>query len=79
MPTIEFHADPVCPWAYIASQRVEALAASCGAALEWRPVLLGGIYDAIRAPQGKHNSASVLNGPQKGKYERRELFRTARR
>ena len=78
-PAIEFYADPVCPWAYIASRRIEALAEETGAHLEWHPTLLGGIYDAIRAPQGKHNSASVLNSAQKQRYESRDLFRTAKR
>ncbi|KAI9019938.1 thioredoxin-like protein [Hyaloraphidium curvatum] len=78
-PSIQFAADVVCPWAYIASKRIEALAASTGAELEWHPTLLGGIYRQIRAPQGKDGSASDLNAPQKQRYESRELYRTAKR
>lgn len=51
MKTITFYYDIVCPYAYIASQRIEAVAARCGANIDWQPVLLGGIYKSIEAPQ----------------------------
>lgn len=51
MPSLQFYYDIACPYAYIASQRIEALAEARGAALEWRPVLLGGIYKQLQAPQ----------------------------
>lgn len=44
MPIITFYYDIVCPFAYIASQRIEALAEQRGATIEWRPILLGGLY-----------------------------------
>ena len=51
MHKITFYYDIVCPYAYIASQRIEALAARSGATVDWTPVLLGGIYKSIEAPQ----------------------------
>jgi len=51
MHKITFYYDIVCPYAYIASQRIEALAARSGATVDWTPVLLGGIYKSIAAPQ----------------------------
>jgi len=41
---IRFYYDVVCPYAYLASLRVEAMAEGTGATLEWCPVLLGGLY-----------------------------------
>jgi len=41
---LSFSYDVVCPYAYLASQRVEALAKRTGAELVWCPVLLGGLY-----------------------------------
>jgi len=41
---LRFYYDIVCPYAYLASLRVEALAARTGAHVEWCPVLLGGLY-----------------------------------
>jgi len=61
MPTLEFFYDFVSPYSYLASTRVEALAARTGAALRWRPFLLGGVLKATgnRAPietvaKGRH-------------------------
>ncbi len=42
--TLRFYYDVVCPYAYLASLRVEALAERTGVELEWCPVLLGGLY-----------------------------------
>jgi len=41
---LSFFYDVVCPYAYLASQRVEALAERTGAEIIWCPVLLGGLY-----------------------------------
>lgn len=42
--------DIVCPYAYLASTQIEALAARAGAELVWKPFLLGGVFRAIGAP-----------------------------
>ena len=44
---ITFYYDVVCPYAYLASTQIEAVAARSGAEIEWVPVLLGGIFRAI--------------------------------
>jgi 2-hydroxychromene-2-carboxylate isomerase len=41
---LRFYFDIVCPYAYLASLRVEAMAKRTGAHIEWCPVLLGGLY-----------------------------------
>jgi 2-hydroxychromene-2-carboxylate isomerase len=48
---LELYYDVACPYAYLAAARAEALADALGARLRWCPVLLGGIYRAIGAPQ----------------------------
>jgi 2-hydroxychromene-2-carboxylate isomerase len=48
---VEFHYDFSCPYAYLASTQIEAVAARTGAELAWRPFLLGGVFRAIGAPQ----------------------------
>ncbi|HLU67277.1 MAG TPA: 2-hydroxychromene-2-carboxylate isomerase [Kofleriaceae bacterium] len=40
---IELYFDFSCPFAYLASRDIEALAARAGATLVWRPMLLGGV------------------------------------
>lgn len=47
MATFSFYYDVVCPYAYLASTQIEAMAARAGAEIEWVPVLLGGIFRAI--------------------------------
>ncbi len=48
--TIDFYYDVVCPYAYLASTQVEAMARRRGATLRWKPILLGGLLREIGAP-----------------------------
>ncbi|MEM9456323.1 MAG: 2-hydroxychromene-2-carboxylate isomerase [Myxococcota bacterium] len=47
--SIEFYYDVVCPYAYLASTQVEAMAQRCGATVQWRPILLGGLLREVGA------------------------------
>ncbi|KAF2676294.1 thioredoxin-like protein [Lentithecium fluviatile CBS 122367] len=78
-PTLEFHYDISCPFAYIASTRVEALAARTGATLLWKPALLGAIYRATAAPQGAAGSASDVFNSTKKAVTAQSMQRTLRR
>jgi 2-hydroxychromene-2-carboxylate isomerase len=49
---LEFWFDFSCPYAYLASQRIEAIATRHGATLELCPMLLGGVFREIGAGQG---------------------------
>src|SRR5512133_3771449 len=70
--TVEFFFDVGSPAAYIAWQRLPALCAKAGAAIDYRPMLLGGVF------QGTGNQ-SPLNIPAKGRYVMEDLERFARR
>lgn len=72
MPAFEFFYDFTSPYSYLASTRVEALAARTGASLRWRPFLLGGVLKATgnRAP---------IEIPAKGRYMLLDLDRWVRR
>lgn len=48
---LTFLYDVVCPYAWMASLQVEALARRTGATLIWKPILLGGVFKVIGAPQ----------------------------
>jgi len=79
-----FTFDVVCPYAYIASQRIDQLveaAKKLGSEveLEWRPVLLGGLYDLTKAPQGKDGSATSVMPENKQKLNAIDLQREAER
>jgi 2-hydroxychromene-2-carboxylate isomerase len=51
MPTLDFWFDYTCPYAYLASTRVQGVAERMGATLTYQPILLGGIFKAIDQPQ----------------------------
>ncbi len=72
MATLEFFYDFGSPYTYLASTQVEAVAARAGAALRWRPFLLGGVFKATgnRAP---------LETPAKGRHMLVDLQRWAHR
>ncbi|KAF2258642.1 thioredoxin-like protein [Lojkania enalia] len=78
-PVLEFNYDISCPYAYIASTRIQALADRASATLVWKPVLLGAIYRATSAPQGAAGSASDLFNPAKKAVTARSFQRTIKR
>lgn len=73
MKRFEFWFDFSCPYAYIASTRVEALAQRVGAELDARPMLLGGVFKARGTPQ---NLSSVLI-PAKSRHNLDDMRRQA--
>lgn len=66
--TIEFFWDAASSYTYLASTRIEPVAQRCGAALVWKPFLLGKVFEAT----GNRPPVSV---PAKGKH----LFEDMRR
>lgn len=75
MSRLEFWFDFSCPYAYVASTQVEALAERVGAALDVRPMLLGGVFQARGTPQ---NLSSTL-APAKARHNLEDMQRQARR
>jgi len=45
--TLEFFFDCSSPWTYLAFERIQPLAASHGVAVDWRPILVGGVFNAV--------------------------------
>jgi 2-hydroxychromene-2-carboxylate isomerase len=68
---VHFHFDFSSPYGYLASQKIEPLAAKYGRAVDWRPMLLGVAFKVA----GTQPLTSV---PLKGDYTRRDLPRSAR-
>jgi 2-hydroxychromene-2-carboxylate isomerase len=58
---LDFWFDYSCPYAYLGSTQVEALARRTGASLTFCPMLLGGVFRAVGAPQ---NMMDVLSPPK---------------
>lgn len=68
---IEFYFDFSSPYAYLASEKIDALAAKFGRKVKWRPLLLGPLFKAS-------GSAPLTEIPLKGDYSRRDFARSAR-
>lgn len=70
--TLEFYFDVGSPAAYLASTQIPRIAAEAGAAIAWRPMLLGAVFQAT----GNRSPADV---PAKKAYIFRDFQRHAER
>jgi len=70
-PPIDFYFDFSSPYGYLASQKIEPLAARNGRAVKWRPMLLGAAFKAT-------GSGPLPSIPLKGDYAKRDFLRSAR-
>jgi 2-hydroxychromene-2-carboxylate isomerase len=69
---VEFFFDFGSPTSYLAWTQLPALAAGCGAAVVWRPMLLGGVFKAT-------GNASPVTVPAKGRWMLGDIASWARR
>ena len=70
--TVEFYFDVGSPAAYLAWQRLPRICEEAGATLAYKPMLLGGVFQAA-------GNQSPMNIPAKGRYVMTDLERFARR
>ena len=70
---LAFFFDYASPFAYLGATQVEAVAGRHGAALEWRPFLLGALFKAIGTP----NVPLLAMPAAKQAWVRRDLARWA--
>ena len=47
MATLEFFFDCSSPWTYLAFTRIQDVLARTGAKIVWRPILVGGVFNAV--------------------------------
>lgn len=47
MATLEFYFDCSSPWTYLAFSQIEAVAERTGAEILWKPILVGGVFNAV--------------------------------
>ena len=73
MRSFDFWFDYSCPYAYLASTQVEALAARANAKLVYKPMLLGGVFRAVSTPQNLMNELS----PAKARHNALDMHRWA--
>jgi 2-hydroxychromene-2-carboxylate isomerase len=66
-----FYFDFASPYSYLASEQLDALAARFGRQVQWRPILLGGVFKALGA-------VSLIQQPGQAAYSLRDFARSAR-
>jgi 2-hydroxychromene-2-carboxylate isomerase len=47
MPTLECFFDCSSPWTYLAFERLQPMATAHGVKIDWRPILVGGVFNAV--------------------------------
>jgi 2-hydroxychromene-2-carboxylate isomerase len=67
---IEFFFDCSSPWTYLAFHAVQPLAAELGVGIAWKPILVGGVFNAVN--QTVYEGRSKPN-PLKAAYMRKDL------
>ena len=72
---LEFFFDFSCPYAYLGSTQIEAIARSHNAELIWKPMLLGGVFRSVATPMNLARSQSA----QKNRHTAEDLRRWAER
>jgi 2-hydroxychromene-2-carboxylate isomerase len=70
--TVDFFFDVGSPASYIAWNRIAGIAQTAGARLEYKPMLLGGVFQAT-------GNQSPMNVPAKSRYMKDDLARFAKR
>jgi 2-hydroxychromene-2-carboxylate isomerase len=75
MKTLEFFYDVGSPWTYLAFSQIEALAAEHGALLSFRPILVGGVFNAVN--EDVYRMRAQPN-PRKARYHVKDLQDWAR-
>jgi 2-hydroxychromene-2-carboxylate isomerase len=68
---VDFYFDFSSPYGYLAAQKIDALAAKHGRAVDWHPMLLGVVFKQT-------GMAPLTDIPMKGDYSRRDFARSAR-
>ncbi len=74
-PVIEFFFDCSSPWTYLAFHNIQPLADRLGAQIDWRPILVGGVFNAVNPSVYEARQAPVK---AKARYHARDLQDWAR-
>lgn len=75
MATLEFFYDCGSPWTYLAFHRIEDVARAAAAELRWRPILVGGVFNAVNGSVYEQRAHPV---PAKIRYHAKDLQDWAR-
>jgi 2-hydroxychromene-2-carboxylate isomerase len=72
---IEVFFDCSSPWTYLAFENIQPMAAELGVAIDWRPILVGGIFNSVNPSVYESRRTPV---PAKARYMLKDLQDWAR-
>jgi len=72
---LEFFFDCSSPWTYLAFTRIHDVVERTGARIEWRPILVGGVFNAVNQDVYERRANP---DPRKAKYYAKDLADWAR-
>lgn len=86
MARLEFFFDCSSPWTYLAFHRIQPIVRDTGAEIVWRPILVGGVFNAVnqdvyqqRAKMPERLAQGADSGPgRKARYYLKDLADWAR-
>jgi hypothetical protein len=62
MAKVEFFYDYSSPWTYLAFTKIHGICQKYGATLEWRPILVGGIFNTVNPSRTRRTGQSEILG-----------------
>jgi len=74
-PMLEFFFDCSSPWTYLAFHNIQPLAKELGVEINWRPILVGGIFNTVNPSVYAQRETPV---PLKARYMKKDLADWAR-
>jgi 2-hydroxychromene-2-carboxylate isomerase len=74
-PVVEMFFDCSSPWTYLAFENVQPLAEELGARVDWRPILVGGVFNTVNPSVYEGRATPV---PAKARYMLKDLQDWAR-
>jgi 2-hydroxychromene-2-carboxylate isomerase len=75
LATLEFFFDCSSPWTYLAFTRIQPVAARTGAGIVWKPILVGGVFNAVNRDVYERRANP---DPRKAAYSAKDLRDWAR-
>ena len=70
MKTLELFYDVGSPWTYLAFTKLEALAGEHAAQLVWKPILVGGVFNAVNEDVYRNRANP---NPRRARYHAKDL------
>ena len=70
--SVDFYFDCSSPWSYLAFVRVQPIAAERGAEVNWKPILVGGVFNEVNKDVYAQRDAMFTDTGRRAQYFRKD-------